>query len=167
MPESVSSRYVDDVARALVESLESARTLRPEFRPVRAQGLYLAGTHEYICSCCSGAADPPLNDEMSYLQAGLMEWLPVLMSRDNYHSMKVDSVCDCAFPASRVPAFPLASSPVPLDNTPRSRIACSGFAPVTRIQRTGDSDVQFALVIGNKAYCQVAAAPADEAGRHR
>jgi len=36
-----------------------------------------------------------LGDRLSYLQAGLMELLPVqLMSRDNVRSMEVDSVLD-------------------------------------------------------------------------
>jgi NADH dehydrogenase len=67
----------------------------------------------------------PLNNEMSEVVAWMMEWLPVkLMSRDNYRSMKIDSVCDCSFPA--VFGFPAVAleAVVPtylLDLTPRAR----------------------------------------------
>ena len=37
-----------------------------------------------------------LNDSLSYLQAMVMEILPgKLMTRDNYLSLKVDSICSC------------------------------------------------------------------------
>ena len=40
-----------------------------------------------------------LNDAFSYLQALMMEFLPgKLMTRDNYYSMKVDSMCGCYGP---------------------------------------------------------------------
>jgi NADH dehydrogenase len=81
---------------------------------------------EYVCSVL-GLERPiiPLNDPLSYLQAWMMEWLPVkLMTRDNYYSMKVDSVCACPFPG----VFGFEPTPleavVPLylaENTPRAR----------------------------------------------
>src|SRR5258706_4990645 len=118
--------YVEDVARALVESLDSPRTYDEAFDLCGPAIYTLQQLMEYICKLLQLERPIlPLNDEMSYLQAWLMEWLPVkLMSRDNYHSMKVDSVCDCAFPG----VFGFQPSPleavVPLyllDNTPRSR----------------------------------------------
>ena len=118
--------YVEDVARAVVDSLELSRTYDESFDLCGPAVYTLQELVEYICKLLQiERLIVPLNDQMSYLQAWLMEWLPVkLMSRDNYHSMKVDSVCDCAFPD----VFDFRPSPleavVPLylaDNTPRSR----------------------------------------------
>jgi uncharacterized protein YbjT (DUF2867 family) len=118
--------YVEDVARAMVESLELSRTYDESFDLCGPTVYTLRELMEYVCKLLQMERPVvPLNDEISYLQAWLMEWLPVkLMSRDNYHSMKVDSVCDCAFPE----VFGFRPSPleavVPLylaDNTPRSR----------------------------------------------
>ncbi len=118
--------YVEDVARAMVESLELSRTYDQSFDLCGPAVYTLQELMEYVCTLLQIERPIlPLNDEMSYLQAWLMEWLPVrLMSRDNYLSMKVDSVCDCAFPdvlgfrPSQLEAI------VPLylaENTPRSR----------------------------------------------
>ncbi len=47
----------------------------------------------------------PLPDSIAYLQASVLEWLPLkLMTRDNFHSMRLDSVCDGEFPFGLAPA---------------------------------------------------------------
>ncbi len=92
--------FVEDVARALVLSLVDARTADLCY-DLCGPGIYtLRELVEYVCRAL-GLERPiiPLNDPLSYLQAWMMEWLPVkLMTRDNYYSMKVDSVCACPFP---------------------------------------------------------------------
>ena len=118
--------FVEDVARAVVLSLEEARTADQNY-DLCGPGTYtLQGLVEYVCHVL-GLERPiiPLNDPLSYLQAWMMEWLPVkLMTRDNYYSMKVDSVCACPFPG----VFGFEPTPleavVPLylaENTPRAR----------------------------------------------
>jgi NADH dehydrogenase len=118
--------FVEDVARALVLSLGEARTADQSY-DLCGPGIYtLQGLVEYVCRVL-GLQRPviPLNDPLSYLQAWMMEWLPVkLMTRDNYYSMKVDSVCACPFPGE----FGFEPTPleavVPLylaENTPRAR----------------------------------------------
>ncbi len=118
--------FVEDVARAVVVSLEEARTADQSYE-LCGPGIYtLQELVEYVCRVL-GLERPviPLNDPLSYLQAWIMEWLPVkLMTRDNYYSMKVDSVCACPFPDV------FGFEPTPLDavvplylaeNTPRAR----------------------------------------------
>jgi hypothetical protein len=47
-----------------------------------------------------------LPDSLSFLQAWILELLPVkLLTRDNYYSMQVPSVCNCAFPFGIQPAL--------------------------------------------------------------
>lgn len=92
--------FVEDVARAVVTCLGEPGTFDQSY-DLCGQKIYtLQELVEYVCSVL-GIERPiiPLSDPLSYLQAWAMEWLPVkLMTRDNYYSMKVDSVCDCAFP---------------------------------------------------------------------
>ncbi len=118
--------YVEDVARAIVDSLEMPQTYDQNLDLCGPTAYTLQELVEYVCRLVQLERPIlPLNDEMSHLLAGMMEWLPVkLLSRDNTLSMKVDSVCDCPFPDM----FGFLPSPleavVPfylLDNTPRSR----------------------------------------------
>ncbi len=118
--------FVEDVARAVVLSLGEARTADQNYELCGPAIYTLQELVEYVCRVL-GLERPviPLNDPLSYLQAWMMEWLPVkLMSRDNYYSMKVDSVCACPFPG----VFGFEPTPleavVPLylaENTPRAR----------------------------------------------
>ena len=118
--------YVEDVARAMVDSLELSSTYDQNLDLCGPTTYTLQELVEYVCRLLKMERPIlPLNDEMSHLLAWMMEWLPVkLMSRDNYLSMKVDSVCNCPFPGM----FGFTPSPleavVPLymlDNTPRAR----------------------------------------------
>ncbi|MBC8008193.1 MAG: complex I NDUFA9 subunit family protein [Prolixibacteraceae bacterium] len=118
--------HVEDVASAVVASLELSQTYDRSFDLCGPAIYTLQELVEYVCELLQLERPIlPLNDEMSHLMAWMMEWLPVkLMSRDNYHSMKVDSVCDAPFPE----VFGFRPSPleavVPLyllDNTPRAR----------------------------------------------
>lgn len=102
--------WVEDLARAVVLSLEEPQTI--------AQSYDLCGPKVYTlrelvayAGQCAGASPRivGLNPGLSYLQARLMELLPVkLMTRDNLLSMSVDSVCDCDFP----PIFGTAPTPL-------------------------------------------------------
>jgi NADH dehydrogenase len=64
-----------------------------------------------------------LNDALSWCQALALELLPVkLMTRDNYRSMQVDSVCGCALPFGIAATALEAVAPTWLGNrTPRAR----------------------------------------------
>lgn len=92
--------YVEDVARAFVASLEDARTIGRSYDLCGPTVYTLRQLVQYV-GRVSGHPRPVigLNDRLSYLQAWAMELLPVkLMTRDNYNSMKIDSVCGCPFP---------------------------------------------------------------------
>ncbi len=92
--------HVEDVARAFVDSLDQARTYGLAYDLCGPKIYTLRELIELIAALL-GKRRPiiGLSDRLSYLQAWLMEWLPVkLMTRDNYYSMQVDSVCNCEFP---------------------------------------------------------------------
>ena len=118
--------FVEDVATAMVRSLELAHTYDQSFDLCGPTAYTLQELVEYVCRLLKIERPVlPLNDDMSQLLAWMMEFSPVkLLSRDNYQSMKVDSLCDGPFPG----IFGFAPSPleavVPfylLDQTPRTR----------------------------------------------
>ncbi len=92
--------WVEDVATCFVASLNEPASfglsydlVGPKvytFRALLKAIMQTLGVHKPILG---------LNDALSYMQAFLMECLPIkLMSRDNIRSMQVDSVSDQAFP---------------------------------------------------------------------
>lgn len=116
--------FVEDVASAFVRSL-------PE-RAAFGQTYELCGPRTYtlrelveLVGDITGYRRPilGLNDTLSYLQAFALELLPVkLMTRDNYHSMKVDNVSNQPFPFGIVPAAIEAIVPAYLGtDSPRAR----------------------------------------------
>lgn len=118
--------FVEDVTQALIASLEDAQTHDRSFDLCGPQVYTLLQLVQYVCSVLDlERAVIPLNDRFSYLQAWVMEQLPVkLMTRDNLLSMQADNVCDCPFP----PEFGLEPTPLEAvapqylrDATPRSR----------------------------------------------
>lgn len=116
--------YVEDVAEAFAASLEDVKSY--------GQSYELCGPKVYtlreLVGYAGRAAGHPrcvigLGDRLSYWQAYAIEWLPVkLLTRDNYHSMKLASVCRCEFPFDIQPQALEAIAPVWLARrTPRAR----------------------------------------------
>ncbi len=113
--------YVEDVARAFVDSLDQSHTFGQAYNLCGPKIYTLREIIELIAALL-GKRRPiiGLGNRLSYLQAWFMEWLPVkLMTRDNYYSMQVDSVCGCEFPfdfkpsslESIVPDYLVGASP--------------------------------------------------------
>jgi uncharacterized protein YbjT (DUF2867 family) len=87
--------FVENVAHAFAASLTAPNTFGQSYDLCGPKCYSLRQLVEYAAHVTGH--DPViigLNDGLSYLQALLMEFLPgKLMTRDNYYSMKVDSVC--------------------------------------------------------------------------
>ena len=93
--------FVEDVAQAFMASLTQPATCGQRYNLCGPKIYPLWKLVEYAAKI---AGQNPtiigLNTSLSWLQALTLELLPgKLMTRDNYYSMKVDSVCGCDFPA--------------------------------------------------------------------
>lgn len=116
--------FVEDVAAAFTRSLVEPESVGESYDLCGPRVYRLRELIEFV-GAVTGRARPVigLNDTLSYWQAYAMEWLPVtLMTRDNFRSMQVDSVCNCQFPFGVEPAALEAIAPAYLAHrTPRQR----------------------------------------------
>ncbi len=116
--------FVEDVAAAFARGLKDIETVGKSYDLCGPKVYHLRELVEFV-GAITGRPRPVigLNDKLSYWQAFAMEMLPVkMMTRDNYYSMRVDSVCDCAFPFGVEPTALEAVAPAFLaQRTPRRR----------------------------------------------
>jgi NADH dehydrogenase len=116
--------YVEDVASAFAESVTRLESMGRTYDLVGPKVYTLRELVEYVGKL-TGHRRPVvgLGDSASRMQASFMGRLPVkLLTRDNYLSMKVDSVSQQAFPFGLRPTPLEAVAPIWLANrTPRAR----------------------------------------------
>ncbi len=116
--------YVEDVAAAFAHSLADLSTHGKSY-DLCGPRVYTLRELVELVGRITGHRRPVvgLNDALSWLQALVMELLPVkLMTRDNYLSMKIDNVSSEPFPFGIAPAAIEAIAPGYLGNdTPRTR----------------------------------------------
>jgi NADH dehydrogenase len=98
--------YVRDVVRAFVAALDARETHGQRYTLCGPRQYTLRELVQAVCRITGRRRLViGLGERLSYLQARLMELAPVpLMTRDNYYSMQVPSVCDGAFPFGIEPA---------------------------------------------------------------
>lgn len=98
--------WVEDVAQAFVHGLNDASSIGRRYDLCGPKVYRLRELVAFAAACCDRhPLIVPLPDSIAYIQAGVMEWLPVkLMTRDNFNSMRLDNVCGCAFPFGIAPA---------------------------------------------------------------
>ena len=93
--------YVEDVARAFVESLDNLATYGQTYDLCGPKAYTLHELVRYVGEVTGYQRKIlPLGDPLSYLQAWAMEYKPgkKLMTRDNYYAMGVDNVCVSGWP---------------------------------------------------------------------
>lgn len=116
--------FVEDVAAAFAAALEDVKSFGQSYDLCGPKVYTLRELVDYAGRAV-GHERPVigLGDRLSYWQAYAMEWMPVrLLTRDNYYSMTVDSVCRCDFPFGIQPTALEAVAPAWLGHrTPRSR----------------------------------------------
>lgn len=126
--------FVEDVARAIVNSLDETRSFSRTFELCGPKVYRLRDLVAYVCAIRGlRRSIVPLSARLSYLQASILEHLPgSLMTRDNLRSMQVDNVCDGAFPRmfglepraleTIVPGYLATDRPEPRNNSYRLRV---------------------------------------------
>jgi NADH dehydrogenase len=116
--------YVGDVAAAFVRALDESGSHGKAYDLVGPNAYSLRELVAYAGEV-SGHPRPivGLGDRLSYFQAWLMEFMPgKLMSRDNYHSMKLPNTSAASLPFGIHPTALEAVAPVYLKGvSPRSR----------------------------------------------
>jgi len=98
--------WVENVAQAYLHSLNDASSIGQRYDLCGPQ-VYRLRELVMFAAACRGRHPliVPLPNAVAYLQASVMERLPVkLMTRDNFYSMQQDNVCHCAFPFGITPA---------------------------------------------------------------
>lgn len=89
--------FVEDAVKAIAASLSNPSTFGQSYDLCGPKIYSLRQIVEYVSTITKHNLNViGLNDWLSYLQAIILEFLPgKLMTRDNYLSMKLDSICDC------------------------------------------------------------------------
>jgi len=120
--------YVGDVTRAMITALAETGSFGKRYDLCGPRAYTLKELVEYVCAVTGRhRLIIGLPDRLSYLQARFLEWSPgPLMTRDNYLSMQVPSVCDAGrggcLPFGLVPQALEALAPVYLaPSGPRER----------------------------------------------
>jgi NADH dehydrogenase len=116
--------YVGDVVKAYLAALEDRDAAGKRYDLCGPHECTLRELMEFVCAVTGKTRlIIGLPERLSYLQAWAMELLPVkLLTRDNYYSMRVPSVCDCAFPFGIQPVALAAMAPAWLaPSGPRER----------------------------------------------
>jgi len=115
--------YVGDVVTALLAALESRESAGRRYDLCGPRECTLQELIEFVCALTGRRRlILGLPDSLSYLQAWMLELLPVqLLTRDNYHSMKVPNVCDCEFPFGIQPVALEAAAAWLAPSGPRER----------------------------------------------
>lgn len=93
--------FVEDVAQAFVASLNNSDTFGQSYDLCGPKAYTLRELVELVGAMTGYKRKIiGLSPRLSYLQAWVMEWLPgkKIMTRDNYYTMQVDSVCKGEFP---------------------------------------------------------------------
>lgn len=124
--------FIEDVAEAIIASLSTPATFGQSYNLCGPKIYSLRQLVEYVSTITRNKLSIiGLGDRLSYLQAMCLEFLPgKLMTRDNYLSMKTDSICDCNDESDLIKIFGIYPTELeevaPLylaHNTPRGRYA--------------------------------------------
>jgi uncharacterized protein YbjT (DUF2867 family) len=112
--------YVGDVVKAMLAALDSREAGGKRYDLCGPREHTLRELMEFVCAATGRKRlVVGLPDSLAYLQAWAMELMPVkLLTRDNLLSMRVPSVCDCA--------FPFGIQPVALETAAPAWLAPSG-----------------------------------------